>query len=136
MKRYPYAAGLAIAGASSLAIFAGPAGAWDDLPCGATEDTAHVCAPGEVARNGTIPVPLPIVAPVVLAPTPAPVPPVPEVGVVIIPPAQPKVTKPQKPRLTCAKLLAEGAGVRWLVKFRCRTKLPGPFSPVVTGERR
>lgn len=31
---------------------------------------------------------------------------------------------------------AHGAGLRWLVKLNCRTRLPGPFNPAVTGERR
>jgi hypothetical protein len=68
MKRITIA--LAALAAVGMALPATSFG-WDELPCGETEETAHVCAPGEVARDGTIPNPLP-------QPTPAPVPNTPE----------------------------------------------------------
>lgn len=60
-------------------------------------------------------------------------PPVPEVGVVILPPAKPRVTKPQKPRLTCAQLRKRHAGNFSLFQRHCAfPKRP----PIVAGEYR
>jgi hypothetical protein len=131
MNRNQYATALAITAAGSLAIFAGPATAWDDLPCGPTEDTAHPCVPGELARDGTIPVPLPP-APVVVAPLSTAPPATPTPPVVVVPPATPKVTH-QKPRLTCAQLRRRHAGVISMVQRHCALpKRP----PIVAGEYR
>lgn len=150
----------AVSATLAAAILSAPAGAWDDKPCGATEATAHVCAPGEVARDGSTP----NLAPVVVIPTPTPTPtPEPTPGPVLTPTPTPSPTpaataltcarlprgagikwrrkahcaSPPPPVLTCADLNARRAGQLWLAKFGCevpqRLRRVGPFEPAVAG---
>ncbi len=97
MTRNQITGGLAITAISSLAFLAGSASAWDSLPCGETEATAHLCAPGELARDGTIPVPLPVPTPELVPVTPTPIEPLPRVVTTPKP-------KPLKPARSCAFL--------------------------------
>lgn len=145
------AATLGLAAGLTLAI-PSPGAAWDDLPCGATEATAHLCAPGEVARDGTIPTPLPLPAPVPVVPEVTPAPDLVQASPGPTAPAATPLVRYTCAQLvarhagarslrdrgcvkppTCADLRARHAGVLWLVRFNCRTRLPGPFSPAVTG---
>ena len=140
---------LVASGIVATSIYAGVAdsgGAWDNLPCGATEETAHVCIPGEVARDGTTPNPLPTPAPAPVPPeiVPATVPPdqssvnVPAVTPLPEQPKQPEANKPPR-RVNCIWLRSVRAGMNRLYKYRCikRQKVTpkrGPFQPAVAGE--
>lgn len=163
------AAGVAlVAVAASLGVQAGPARSWEDKPCGATEQTAHLCAPGEKARDGSVPNPLPEPAPTPTPPEVVPAvvtPPSTTPAVPVIPPRVPltcpelrarvetnhagarwvillhqRCGTPPPPKVvpTCDDLADEGAGILWLIRFRCDLTPGSPrrFNPPVTGELR
>jgi hypothetical protein len=137
---------LVASGIMATSIYAGvvtSGGAWDNLPCGATEETAHLCAPGEKARDGSIPNPLPTPAPTPVPPEIVPVTTTPVVTTpapaVVVPPVVLGGKKNAVPSpVTCTWLRHVRAGLNRLYKYRCIkvrkvTPLPGPFSPPVTG---
>lgn len=132
MDRYHRTTLAATLGAATLASLAivSPGAAWDELPCGPTEETAHLCALGEVARDGTIPNPLP---------TPAPVPVVPEIvpssgASAIATPAVPDASPALPVRYTCAQLVARHAGPRSLRDRGCvKTPRATPLRTVKVG---
>jgi len=115
-----YRTSVLIASAGALLTFPAFGSAWSELPCGETEETAHTCAPGEVARDGTVPNP---------APSPAPVPPTPELPpAAVVPPAV--VVPPPTPVPTCAELRARypKAGRRRQINWGCAVP-PTPPPP-------
>lgn len=126
----------------AFGLAVGTAGAWDGM-CG-THENPVPCDTTTTTEPETPPTPTePEVVPPPAPPAPpapvAPVPPAPPsvAPSVVTPPSTPPAANKQrktKKRTDCPYLLRKGAGIRWLVKYKCRTKLPGPFNPPVTGE--